>query len=73
MTNEQFVEVKEAVHQEYTLDEVYWKIVNMDWSQEMFRFFVDEISKKRHPTKEEALAQYERLKANSKRNKNENQ
>jgi hypothetical protein len=28
---------------------------------------------KRHPTKEEALAQYEWLKANSKRNKNENQ
>ena len=43
MTNEQFVEVKEAVNQEYTLDEIYWKIVNMDWSQEMFRFFVDEI------------------------------
>ena len=28
---------------------------------------------KRHPTKEEALAQYNWLKANSKRNKNENQ
>lgn len=34
---------------------------------------INEKLSKRHPTKEEVLAQYNWLKANSKRNKNENQ
>jgi hypothetical protein len=45
MTDKQFTEVREALYQEYTLDEIYWKIVNMDWTQEMFRFFINEIPK----------------------------
>lgn len=45
MTDEEFTEVKEAVHQEYTLEEIYWKIANLEWSPEMFIFFMKEISK----------------------------
>ena len=45
ITNEEFVEVREAVCQEYTLEEIYWKIVNLEWSPEMFRFFIDEMLK----------------------------
>jgi hypothetical protein len=45
MTNEEFVEVKEALNQEYTLDEIYWKIANLKWSQEMFVFFINELSR----------------------------
>jgi hypothetical protein len=43
MTKQELDEVTEAVNEMYTLDEVYWSVVNMDWTVEMFRFFVKRI------------------------------
>jgi hypothetical protein len=43
MDIKQLNEVTEAVNQEYTLEEVYWKIANMDWTIEMFKMFIDKI------------------------------
>lgn len=47
MTDKAFTEVQEAIWQEYTLEEIYWKIVNLEWSPEMFQYFIDEISKEK--------------------------
>ena len=43
MDAKQFNEVAEAVNQEYTLEEVYQKIANMDWTIEMFKMFIENI------------------------------
>jgi hypothetical protein len=47
MTKEQIEEVREAIHEFYTLDEIYWKVSNMDWTIEMFKYFVGEITRKK--------------------------
>jgi hypothetical protein len=46
MTKNQLDEVNEAVNEMYTLPEVYWKIVNMDWTLEMFEMFMNRVIRK---------------------------
>jgi hypothetical protein len=45
MTDKELIEVREAINQEYTLGEIYWKIANLDWTKEMFKLFINEILK----------------------------
>lgn len=39
MTTKQLQEVDEAVNEMYTLRDIYWKVANMDWTEEMFFMF----------------------------------
>ncbi len=39
MTTKQLQEVDEAVNEMYTLRDIYWKVANMDWTEEMFFTF----------------------------------
>ena len=55
MTLEQINEVKSAVFEMYTLKDVYWKVVNMDWTLEMFEFFMKETISR---SKKDAIRDY---------------
>jgi len=46
MTKEQLHEVEEAVNEMYTLREIYWKVSNNDWTEQMFELFVNRVMQK---------------------------
>ena len=43
MTKKQLEEINAAVDEMYTVDEIYWKVANMDWTLEMFKMFFNRV------------------------------